>query len=186
MKDYTTKLLGLEDVIVKNVWEDEVSRHIEIELPRKEHRCPCCGELTDKVHDYRSQCIKDCPAFGKQVYLHLRKRRYVCSACGKCFYESNSFVPRYYRVTSCKCAQIINDFRETVSAATLPESITYPSARRCAILTSCAMAANACQRCELQTCGHIAEQNIIFTLVDYRSFPAASLLLHILKALFES
>lgn len=117
MKDYTTKLLGLEDVIVKNVWEDEVSCHIEIELPRKEHRCPCCGEQTDKIHDYRKQCIKDCPAFGKQVYLHLRKRRYVCTACGKRFYESNSFVPRYYRVTSRKCAQIINGFRETVSAS---------------------------------------------------------------------
>ena len=117
MKDNTTKLLGLEDAIVKKVWEDDESKHIEIELPRREHRCPCCGAATDKIHDYRKQRIKDCPAFGKHVYLHLRKRRYVCSCCGKRFYEDNNFVPRYYRITGRKCAQIINAFRETVSAS---------------------------------------------------------------------
>ncbi len=117
MKDNTTKLLGLEEVIVKNIREDEESKHIEIELPRKEHICPSCGEKTEKIHDYRMQRIKDCPAFGKEVYLHLRKRRYMCCSCGKRFYEDNSFVPRYYRITSRKCAQVINAFRETVSAS---------------------------------------------------------------------
>ncbi len=117
MKDNTTKLLGLEEVIIKSIWEDEESKHIELELPRKKHNCPCCGTQTEKIHDYRNQRIKDCPAFGKQVYLHLRKRRYVCCSCGKRFYEDNSFVPHYYRITGRKCAQIINAFRETVSAS---------------------------------------------------------------------
>ena len=43
-KDNTAKLLGLEDVFIKNVYEDESSRHIEIELPRRKHPCPCCGQ----------------------------------------------------------------------------------------------------------------------------------------------
>ena len=34
MKDNTTTLLGLKDVIVKNVEETSESFHIEIELPR--------------------------------------------------------------------------------------------------------------------------------------------------------
>ena len=33
MKDNTTKLLGLEDAIVKNVSEDAGICHIELELP---------------------------------------------------------------------------------------------------------------------------------------------------------
>ena len=116
-EDYTAKLLGLEDVIIKKVWEDESAHHIELELPRRKHNCPCCGAETDRIHDYRKQKIKDITAFGKDVYLHLRKRRYVCDGCGKRFYEKNSFLPRYHRMTSRKNARIIEDFRDTVSAS---------------------------------------------------------------------
>ena len=116
MKDNTSKLLGLEDVIVKNVTEDAGVCHVELELPRHKHKCPCCGAETDKIHDYRMQTIKDLPISGKNTYLHLRKRRYVCESCGKRFYEDNNFLPRYYRVTNRMVASIINRFRATVSA----------------------------------------------------------------------
>ena len=116
-EDYTAKLLGLEDVIIKKVWEDESAHHIELELPRRKHNCPCCGAETDRIHDYRKQKIKDISAFGKDVYLYLRKRRYACDGCGKRFYEKNSFLPRYHRMTSRKNARIIEDFRDTVSAS---------------------------------------------------------------------
>ena len=115
-EDNTAKLLGLEDVIVKKVWDDG-EKHIEIELPRRRHVCPCCKAETDQIHDYRMQKIRDISSFGKNVYLHLRKRRYVCSNCGKRFYEENSFLPRYHRMTSRKNARIIEDFRDTVSAS---------------------------------------------------------------------
>lgn len=117
MKDNTAKMLGLEDVIIKNVWGEGRDQHIKIELPRRRHKCPRCKEYTEKIHDYRKQKIKDVSAFGKNIYLHLRKRRYVCEHCGKRFYEDNSFLPRYHRMTNRKNAQIIEDFRDTVSAA---------------------------------------------------------------------
>lgn len=116
MKDDTAKLLGLEEVIVKKIWDIDNCRHIEIELPRRKHQCPCCNTETDHIHDYRKQQIKDMGAFGKNVYLHLRKRRYVCGSCGKRFFERNSFLPRYHRMTNRKNAQIIDAFRDTVSA----------------------------------------------------------------------
>lgn len=115
-EDNTAKMLGLEDVIVKTVWENEEGQHIEIELPRRKLSCPCCGAETAQIHDYRMQRIKDMASFGKNVYLHLRKRRYVCCSCGKRFCEKNSFLPRYHRMTSRKNARIIEDFRDTVSA----------------------------------------------------------------------
>ena len=68
-------------------------------MPRKEHFCPCCGKLTDKVHDYRRQYIKDIPAFGKLTYIVLNKRRYVCPSCKKRFYETVDFVPRKHQST---------------------------------------------------------------------------------------
>ena len=35
MKDNSAKLLGLEDVIVKKVWENDGEQHIDVELPRR-------------------------------------------------------------------------------------------------------------------------------------------------------
>lgn len=116
MKDNITKLLKMEGVIVKNIEDVEGAFHIEIELPRIQHKCPCCGALTYKIHDYRMQRVKDTPAFGNKVYLHLRKRRYVCEACGKRFYEKNDFVPKYYRATQRMIASVIGSFHEQVSA----------------------------------------------------------------------
>ena len=117
MKDNSAKLLGLEEVIVKNVYEDETACHIELELPRRPHPCPCCKAMTSKIHDYRMQRIKDLPNHAKATYLHLRKRRYVCPQCNKRFYEDNSFLPRYYRVTRRMVAGILDRFRATVPAS---------------------------------------------------------------------
>ena len=114
-KDYTAKLLNLEDVIITNVENISEEVHVYLKLPRTKHRCPACGALTDRVHDYRMQTIKDVP-LGRTTLLHLRKRRYRCD-CGKRFFEKNTFLPRYYRSTRRLIAEIINAFRETVSAA---------------------------------------------------------------------
>ena len=114
MTDYTAKLLDLEDVIITNVENISDQLHIYIELPRRKHVCPCCGAETDHVHDYRRQKIKDVP-LARDTFLHLRKRRYRCE-CGKRFFEKNSFLPRYYRVTSRLVAEIIFAFKKTISA----------------------------------------------------------------------
>lgn len=116
MSNNISNLLGLKDVIVNNVYEIDEVKHIEVELPRKEHKCPRCSNLTNLIHDYRIQDIKDCSVFGKKTILRLRKRRYRCNICGKRFYEENSFLPRYYRMTRRMIADIISRFEETVSA----------------------------------------------------------------------
>ena len=114
-KDYTAKLLDLEDVIITNVENVSEEIHVYLELPREKHCCPACGAFTDRVHDYRMQTIKDVP-LGRTTLLHLRKRRYRCD-CGKRFLEKNTFLPKYYRSTSRLIAQIISAFQETVSAS---------------------------------------------------------------------
>src|SRR5574344_194379 len=113
-QDYTAKLLDLKDLIITNVENISEGLHIYIELPRKEHTCPACGAVTDRVHDYRMQAVKDVP-MARNTFLHLRKRRYRCD-CGKRFFERNTFLPRYYRVTSRLVAEIIHAFEKVVSA----------------------------------------------------------------------
>ena len=114
MTDYTSKLLNLEDVIITGVDNISNQMHIHIELPRTPHICPACGASTDRVHDYRMQIIKDIP-LARDTFLHLRKRRYRCS-CGKRFFEKNTFLPRYYRVTSRLVSEIMFSFKKLIPA----------------------------------------------------------------------
>ena len=115
---FTNKLLNLEDVIVKKVVHADTFVKIYIETKPKEHLCPCCGLSTKRVHDYRFQTIKDLPFQLKHCYLVLRKRRYLCS-CGKRFFESYSFLPRYFQRTSRLTAFIASALHSTSSLKTV-------------------------------------------------------------------
>ena len=109
--DYMTKMLDLEDVIIRNVENIEDQLHIYLELPVAEHVCPKCGKKTARIHDYRNQIIKDVP-LGRKTYIHLRKRRYVCDHCAKRFYEKNSFLACYHRTTTRLVCAVITAFRK--------------------------------------------------------------------------
>lgn len=108
------KLTGLQGLIINNIESNEKEVHIHCELERKPHKCPNCGCVTDCVHDYRVQVIKDIPSFGKFVYIHLRKRRYRCK-CGKRFAEDNNFLDKYQRYTTRFIIYIIELLRNTTS-----------------------------------------------------------------------
>ena len=68
----SAKLLNMEDVIVQKVENVGKELHVYIMLPRKTHKCPCCGSETNRVHDYRDQKTKDVP-LGRTTYLHLQE-----------------------------------------------------------------------------------------------------------------
>ncbi|MBQ6351407.1 MAG: ISL3 family transposase [Methanobrevibacter sp.] len=106
-QDIIKELVGLQDIIVNNIEQNEKEINIYLELERKEHKCPCCSGQTSRIHDYRTQKVHDINILGKKVYLILRKRRYVCPNCGKRFYEANSFLPKYHRITNRMTAWII-------------------------------------------------------------------------------
>ena len=113
-KHFTEKLLGLQGIEIENIEEIDNSIHIYCKLERKAHRCPDCSATTNTIHDYREQIIKDIPAFGKRVFIHLKKRRYRCS-CGKRFSEKNTFLPRYHRMTNRLSAFILHRLKDEVS-----------------------------------------------------------------------
>ena len=95
-----TKLLDMEHMILKDVdtFSNRLVLHVEME--RRVCECPQCRTLTDTVHDYRTQRIKDSPIQGKTVVWMYRKRRYRCPCCGKRFYESNYLLPKWHRITN--------------------------------------------------------------------------------------
>ena len=111
---YSKEILKHQGVIVKNISETENNLEIHIEKPRKLHKCPKCGRMTDKIHDYRKQVIKELPAFGKKVRLVLRKRRYRCE-CGKRLFEETDIVARYQRMTANCVLKMLDKLHEACS-----------------------------------------------------------------------
>ena len=113
--NFITNLLDLKGVIVTKFRNRKNRIRIHIELPVREHTCPCCHSKTSKVHDYRFQLIKDIPIYYKDTFIYYRKRRYVCPNCDKRFYEKNSFLPKRSRKTNRLSAFIIDQLKEKQS-----------------------------------------------------------------------
>ena len=118
-----SNLTGLQDLNIKNI--DTLGNFLLInaEIERKPHKCPCCNNLTDKVHDYRVQVIKDIPAFGKFILISLRKRRYVCKHCEKRFYEQIQFLPKYHRMTNRLSAWVIHLLEDVRSFSSVAREV---------------------------------------------------------------
>lgn len=110
-----TNLLGIANVFVDKIENNSFSMHIHISTSSKTQICPCCGQTTKYVHDYRTQKIRDIPFQGKETFLFLRKRRYVCKSCGKRFFENYDFLPKYRHFTGRVYASVINALREKIS-----------------------------------------------------------------------
>lgn len=49
--------------------------------------CPGCATLCKRVYDHRWIEVKDEPVRGRQVFVHILKRRFHCRTCGKVFSE---------------------------------------------------------------------------------------------------
>jgi transposase len=75
--NYTGELIGLKDLCVKSMERIGQKLYIHAGMYQRIHKCPHCKERTSKVHDYRTQQIKDISAFGEMVVICLRKRRQV-------------------------------------------------------------------------------------------------------------
>lgn len=133
LPNYIKEILDLEDVIItKTVHADKYVKFF-LDTKPKSHICPVCGNSTTKIHDYRWQTIKDLPFQLKNCYLVLHKRRYVCS-CGKKFYESYEFLPRYLHRTKRLTWKIADLLRETTSLKSVAKTSNVSVTTVCRIL----------------------------------------------------
>ena len=133
--DYIKDLLDLKDVIITKIVHADKYVKFFLDTKPKPHICPVCGNSTAKIHDYRWQTIKDLPFQLKNCYLVLHKRRYVCS-CGKKFYESYEFLPRYLHRTKRLTWKIADLLHETVSLKSVAKASNVSVTTVCRILDS--------------------------------------------------
>lgn len=116
-KQFTTFFLDLKEVSVI----EATSSALTVQMPRKSQPCPKCGNLTNKIHDYRLQQIKHIPLPHKTYQLFLRKRRYHCLHCSKHFLESIPFLSKYQRMSHLLKQFVISQFSKMKSAKTIAQ-----------------------------------------------------------------
>ncbi|MBQ4289991.1 MAG: ISL3 family transposase [Clostridia bacterium] len=114
-KDYTTKLLDMEHMNIRKIEVTESEILLHVDMKRRLVPCPVCGNMTDSVHDYRIQKVKDSPVQGKALVWYYRKRRYVCHSCGKRFLERNWLLPKWHRLTNRLALQAIGKLSDKMS-----------------------------------------------------------------------
>ena len=120
-------LLNLEGVIVKKVSQSSEDVVFTLETKPTRQLCPACGMTTSKIHDYRTQYIKDLPLQGKRCFLELRKRRYTCR-CGKRFLETYPFLARYQQRTVRMTAFVAAELHEVQSVQSIAKRANISSA----------------------------------------------------------
>ena len=99
--DIVKKILDIdENIIINDVEVSEKEVNLYIEIKKKEHICPRCGEKVNRVHYYYSQKIKDLDIFDKKAYIWIKKKRYKCNNCKKTFLEENKFLAKFQRMTN--------------------------------------------------------------------------------------
>lgn len=117
------KLLNLKEVNVKSVKNLKDSIEIYAELPITQQICPCCNNITSKIHDHYTQPIKDIPIHFKPTIVFLKKTRYECKNCGKLFYPQNDFVARYKRKSKRLVGYIIEQLKNNIAASIIAKNI---------------------------------------------------------------
>ncbi len=125
--DFISNILEIKDLIITNVESDSEEMHIYFKMKRRDHVCPRCGAVTDKVHDYRPSIIKDAPVMGKNTFLHYSKRRYHCDCCGKHFNESFHLLPKHCTITTRLNFLAINMLKETQNVASVARQVGISS-----------------------------------------------------------
>lgn len=130
--NYSKLLLDIEDVFIKKISHSDSVVKIHIETKPTWQTCPCCGAQTKRIHDYRTQTIRDLPFQLKDTYLILRKRRYHCTSCNKRFYEKYSFLARYQQRTKRLTYKIADMLRsvESIKSIAARSNVSHATVQR--------------------------------------------------------
>lgn len=118
--NYYTSAITLLELVRHNKWtiQTDGTAIVELKPPRCLQTCPHCGDLTDRIKDYRWQKIYIGKWLGvNSIYIWLHKRRYYCPSCGHTFYGRLSWLLRYQQYPICLKQQIIHEASSAVSFA---------------------------------------------------------------------
>jgi transposase len=87
-----TELLGFPEMIVTKIEIDKRKIRLDIESNLSDKHCPCCLKKCNIVNQHQVREIRDLSILGKEVYLRVLSRQFICKICNRYFYEQFEFV----------------------------------------------------------------------------------------------
>lgn len=100
-ENYIKIPLELQEFVVES--QDCTPKGVELTVKRclDVALCPCCGQITPRIHSQRLQKVYDMPVMGRAFILLVKKRRFKCQnpECEKVFTEQLQSIGRYQRRT---------------------------------------------------------------------------------------
>lgn len=100
MLDDVSRLVGIEGMVVRRVFELGRRLELEVELIARAGCCRWCGRSSVTVKDRPVVRVRDLPLAGRATILRWRKRRFFCDGCGRTFTETHPELPARQRVTA--------------------------------------------------------------------------------------
>jgi len=85
MLDDVSRLVGIEGVVVRRVFEFGRRLELDVELIARAGCCRWCGRSSLTVKDRPVVRVRDLPVAGRATILRWRKRRFFCDACGRTY-----------------------------------------------------------------------------------------------------
>ena len=92
-------LLGLQNLTVTKVKLSKERLDIWCESDLSSNHCPNCLKQCSSVNKHTERTIQDLMISGRQVYLHLKSRQFICKDCNRYFHEKYHFVSKHERMT---------------------------------------------------------------------------------------
>ena len=116
--DYITNLLDLQQVVPTNFVEDDSSFTLFVESSAPKPFCPHCNSPY-RIHDYRFHKIKFGIFRNKNLFVVLRKRRFVCPCNKHIITEKVNFVAKRCRISNSTFSSILSYLKHTISMSSI-------------------------------------------------------------------
>ena len=89
--DFYQQLLALPDLQVQGVEYTPTRITLVCQLQTLSQACPHCLKQTTQLNQYLTRQVRDLDMSGRQVWLHIRIRQFVCQDCNRYFSQSIPF-----------------------------------------------------------------------------------------------
>jgi transposase len=89
--DFYEQLLALPDLRVQRVEYGPNRISLFCQLKTTKQPCPHCLDLTKEVNQYTTRQVRDLDISGRQVWLHLQIKQFICRNCNRYFSEYIGF-----------------------------------------------------------------------------------------------
>ena len=117
--DYIQPFFNIKGEFITNSYRKDDSLIYEVILPVTEHTCPCFGQTTKYIKDYRVRTINLGSIHGLYICAKYKQRRYSCPQCTHSFSEENPFIQRYKQLGMTTITEIFRLLHEGLNYTTI-------------------------------------------------------------------